>query len=484
MGKIKKLLDNNLIGGNTTEDIYPITSTKAVYNTDNVSLDDIINKGLLINVSSDYKGSTVNPITLSEAIDLIPEGKRLSGQIIYFLEESTTDVEVWAIYQFCGSPTATWKCPYDWKRLATTDTLKESNEIALNKVIDKYNIVDNAIITEGYYLQDGVIYPNNDGINGAITDLIPLKPNTEYKIVDILPAYKKTIYVYRDNKVYLPLDPTEEIPIIEKDRQFYIRIGWKLGANNIVDDLKKSIVICPKTIYDTIPSKDKTNYEAYIGKYKLDESVYSNTLAVIKMEETIKNLTDRVAKLESGGSSGGEKEYGSLFGGVIAPNKLSVTKLDRYKYYLLSYSQYYPESITDTTGYTEYFTDYEGSELSNPYGPTLMYFNGTNWIIDTSAACRLRLYDNSRVPSEFEGDAVLAIHNNNIEANMSTGDMGYIPIVYGGISTYGTSAKRPTQAELKSQYKAGIGFCYYDMTLKKPIWWNGSAWYDSSGTAV
>jgi hypothetical protein len=44
------------------------------------------------------------------------------------------------------------------------------------------------------------------------------------------------------------------------------------------------------------------------------------------------------------------------------------------------------------------------------------------------------------------------------------------------IQTYhGTSSQRP----------AGIvGLCYFDETLKKPIWYNGSAWVDSTGTAV
>ena len=43
MGKIKKILENELIGGTQSTDVYPVTSTKAVYNENNESLDDIIN---------------------------------------------------------------------------------------------------------------------------------------------------------------------------------------------------------------------------------------------------------------------------------------------------------------------------------------------------------------------------------------------------------------------------------------------------------
>lgn len=42
MGKIKKILESELIGGTQSTEIYPVTSTKAVYDTDNKVLDDYI----------------------------------------------------------------------------------------------------------------------------------------------------------------------------------------------------------------------------------------------------------------------------------------------------------------------------------------------------------------------------------------------------------------------------------------------------------
>lgn len=42
MGKIKKILENELVGGTQSTDIYPITSTKAIYDENNVRLDDIL----------------------------------------------------------------------------------------------------------------------------------------------------------------------------------------------------------------------------------------------------------------------------------------------------------------------------------------------------------------------------------------------------------------------------------------------------------
>lgn len=42
MGKIKKILETELVGGTQSTDIYPVTSTKAVYDENNVRLDTIL----------------------------------------------------------------------------------------------------------------------------------------------------------------------------------------------------------------------------------------------------------------------------------------------------------------------------------------------------------------------------------------------------------------------------------------------------------
>lgn len=46
-----------------------------------------------------------------------------------------------------------------------------------------------------------------------------------------------------------------------------------------------------------------------------------------------------------------------------------------------------------------------------------------------------------------------------------------------GIVRNGTTEKRP----INGIY---IGFCYYDSTLKKPIWWTGTKWIDATGADV
>jgi hypothetical protein len=46
---------------------------------------------------------------------------------------------------------------------------------------------------------------------------------------------------------------------------------------------------------------------------------------------------------------------------------------------------------------------------------------------------------------------------------------------------YGTTANRPTNTTASP---LAIGQFYYDTTLDRPIWWNGTVWKNASGTTV
>ena len=66
MGKIKKLKSNELVGGVDREDVYPITSTKAVFDDSNTSQDDI-NKNRLERIEDleETMPTTVKSITIN-----------------------------------------------------------------------------------------------------------------------------------------------------------------------------------------------------------------------------------------------------------------------------------------------------------------------------------------------------------------------------------------------------------------------------------
>lgn len=49
---------------------------------------------------------------------------------------------------------------------------------------------------------------------------------------------------------------------------------------------------------------------------------------------------------------------------------------------------------------------------------------------------------------------------------------------------HGSTAARPTAAQLAVLPGGGIGWSMLDQTIGKPIWWNGSGWIDAAGVAA
>ena len=83
MGKIKKILENELVGGTQTTDVYPVTSTKAVYDENNERLDNILGSlgdkiGIFKNAGYLYAGVatlTTNPGVPDTKVFYIANGK-------------------------------------------------------------------------------------------------------------------------------------------------------------------------------------------------------------------------------------------------------------------------------------------------------------------------------------------------------------------------------------------------------------------------
>ena len=80
MGKIKKILENELVGGTQTTDVYPVTSIKAVYDENNERLDSIINRRGVVNISTNYNSKHIAEVlTLSQALSKVPSAGRVLG---------------------------------------------------------------------------------------------------------------------------------------------------------------------------------------------------------------------------------------------------------------------------------------------------------------------------------------------------------------------------------------------------------------------
>lgn len=115
MGKIKKILENELVGGTQSTDVYPVTSTKAVYNSSNESLDKILH-----DVSNIINVDTVAPIsqgfyTSTKARDAVPNSYRVIGLIITYKTDAKTSVTE----QFIGTNISNWSVDDNWVKIGS-----------------------------------------------------------------------------------------------------------------------------------------------------------------------------------------------------------------------------------------------------------------------------------------------------------------------------------------------------------------------------
>ena len=95
MGKIKKILENELVGGTESTDIYPVTSIKAVYDENNERLDNNLNrvkKEIIYDVSARNNNAVFESLSdLLSSPDLntlIPTSVRHGGMSIRFIQGS------------------------------------------------------------------------------------------------------------------------------------------------------------------------------------------------------------------------------------------------------------------------------------------------------------------------------------------------------------------------------------------------------------
>lgn len=122
MGKIKKILENELVGGTQTTDVYPVTSVKAVYDENNERLDHILARRGTANVSTNYNDDHMAEVlTLSQAIAKVPSSDRVLGFTMTFLSS-----DGWKTYQFTGNSVSNWSDTTKWDPvLHSSEVLQE-----------------------------------------------------------------------------------------------------------------------------------------------------------------------------------------------------------------------------------------------------------------------------------------------------------------------------------------------------------------------
>lgn len=149
MGVIRKIKDNELVGGTQNEEVYPITSTQSVYNSQNKALDQLLALNLPINISANYSANySANAYSLQEAINAVPLYDRRIGFLGTFLSKDLTPNK-WVTIQYNGVSvdSSSWVNPDNWVQMLSELDIVQSSGESKDKVMSQKAVKE---FVEGY----------------------------------------------------------------------------------------------------------------------------------------------------------------------------------------------------------------------------------------------------------------------------------------------------------------------------------------------
>lgn len=139
MGIIRKLKDKELVGGTQDEEVYPITSTQSVYNSQNKTLDQLLALNLPINISANYSANySATAYSLQEAISAVPLYNRRIGFIGTYLSKDLTPNK-WITIQYNGISvdSSSWVNTDNWVQMLSELDIVQSIGESEDKVMSQ-----------------------------------------------------------------------------------------------------------------------------------------------------------------------------------------------------------------------------------------------------------------------------------------------------------------------------------------------------------
>ena len=225
MGKIKKILENELVGGTQSTDVYPVTSVKAVYDENNERLDHILNRRGVVNISTNYNADhTAEVLTLSQAIAKVPSSDRVLG-----FQGNILTSDGWATYKFVGTDITQWRDTSYWALVVDSSNIAQEIGSSKEKAVSQYLVTDNiyklnaissiigssidisepgagvqydyVIISRAYYEKDTKIIVNISNIDGKGVYIRPVAEDGSFEdpVINSSSSFEYTI---REGHVY------------------------------------------------------------------------------------------------------------------------------------------------------------------------------------------------------------------------------------------------------------------------------------------
>lgn len=149
MGVIRKLKDKELVGGTQDEEVYPVTSTQSVYNSQNKTLDQLLALNLPINISANYSANySATAYSLQGAISAVPLYDRRIGFVGTFLSKDLTPNK-WVTIQYNGVSVdnSAWVNPDNWVQMLSELDIVQSSGNSEDKVMSQKAVKE---FVEGY----------------------------------------------------------------------------------------------------------------------------------------------------------------------------------------------------------------------------------------------------------------------------------------------------------------------------------------------
>lgn len=177
MGLSRKIKDKELVGGSTEEDIYPVTSTQSVYNSQNKTVDQLLATNLPINISANYNAN-YNAIayTLQEAINMVPLYDRRIGFIGTYLSKDLTPNK-WITIQYNGVSvdSSSWVNTDNWVQMLSeldiVQSIGESEDKVMSQKAIKEYVEGNKGSTVTYDLSLFEELSFGDGVSNAFVPI-------------------------------------------------------------------------------------------------------------------------------------------------------------------------------------------------------------------------------------------------------------------------------------------------------------------------
>lgn len=373
--------------------------------------------------------------------------------------------------------------------------------------ITKIAVKDSQTNDEIALTQDNVVnyshlFKAAGAIIGQIGSLVDTLVDESYLIPDIAQSYDRYVAVFE-------IERNHSLSVLKRGSYVgFLKDAAVLGKDNTItlEYLDSSNNVIKSSVVNTSENDLYYTQVVYANLFVDKTFVFSKLRITFDLQLVNNSTLNRVipkafitsaslsnALSQSGGEIPGKSVFGSLYGFNYETNPMRGYRCWNDPHINKEFSASTNASIytgaicVGTSGKSAFYlklTDERGRQSVLYVRPSTgeAFTDSPNFIFRIKTISTAGNTDNKvLIGVQTTDPSVIKYTIDYIQANTkfkfydSTADSGYDTTNY-AYPMCAATAKRPSSP--------AIGACFFDTTLGKPIWWNGTAWVDSTGTAV